>query len=208
MWDSKRDTDVRNRLLDTVGEGKDGWFERIALKHVYYHMWNRSPVQVQCMRHGAQGWYNGMTQKDGMGRKVGGGFRMGNTCTPMADSCQCMAKTTTIFWSNSVQFSSVTQSFLTLCNPMNCSMPGLPVHHQLPEFIQTHVHRVSDAISHLILCCPFSLLPSIFPSIRVFCNELASCIRWPKRWSFSFSISPSNEYYYKAAHFQVLGIWM
>ena len=69
-----------------------GWFERIALKHVYYHMWKRSPVQVWRMRQGAQGWCTGMTQRNGMGREVGGGFRMGNTCTPMADSCQCMAK--------------------------------------------------------------------------------------------------------------------
>ena len=74
---------------------------------------------------------------------------------------------------------------------MNCSMPGLPVHHQFPEFTQTHVHWVSDAIqpSH-----PLLLLPSIFPSIRVFSNESALCIRWPKYWSFSFNISPSNEH--------------
>ena len=73
-----------------------GWFERIALKHVYYHIWNRSPVQVRYMWEGAQGWCTGMTLRDGMGSEVGGGLRMGNTCTPMADSCQCMAKTTTI----------------------------------------------------------------------------------------------------------------
>ena len=73
-------------------------------------------------------------------------------------------------------------------------MPGLPVCHQLPEFTQTHVHRVSDAINHLILCRRLLLLPSIFPSRRVFSNELVLCIRWPKYWSFSFSISPSNEY--------------
>ena len=90
-------------------------------------------------------------------------------------------------------FSSVAQLCLALCDPMNCSMPGLPVHHQLPESTQTHVHCVSDAIqpSH-----PLSslLLPSIFPSIRVFLNESALRIRWPKYWSFSFSISPSNEH--------------
>ena len=73
-----------------------GWYERIALKHVYYRMWSRSPVQVWCMRQGAQGWCTGMTLRDGMGREVGGGFRMGNACTPRADSCQCMAKPTTI----------------------------------------------------------------------------------------------------------------
>ena len=94
----------------------------------------------------------------------------------------------------SVQFSSVTQSCPTLCDPMNCSTPGLPVHHQLPEFTQTHVHWVGDAIqpSHPLLSR--LLLPSIFPSIRVFSNESALRIRWPKYWSFSFSISPSNEY--------------
>ena len=96
MRDSKRDTDVKNRLLDSVGEGKMGWFERIALKHIYYYMWNRSPVQVRCMKQGTQSWCTGATLKDGMGRKVGKGFRMGDTCTAMADSCQCMAKTTTI----------------------------------------------------------------------------------------------------------------
>ena len=77
---------------------------------------------------------------------------------------------------------------------MNHSTPGLPVHHQLPEFTQTHVHWVGDAIHHLILCHPLLLLPSIFPSIRVFSNESALCIIWPKYWSFSFNISPSNEH--------------
>ena len=90
-------------------------------------------------------------------------------------------------------FSSVAQSCLTLCDPMNHSTPGLPVHHQLPEFTQTHVHWVGDAIqpSH-----PLSslLLPSIFPSIRVFSNKSALHIRWPKHWSFSFNISASNEH--------------
>ena len=71
-----------------------------------------------------------------------------------------------------VQFKSVAQLCPTLCNPMDCSMPGFPVHYQ----------------------CPLLLLPSIFPSIRVFPKESAFRIRWPKYWSFSFSISPSNEY--------------
>ena len=93
-----------------------------------------------------------------------------------------------------VQFNSVTQSCVTLCNPMGCSMPGLPVHHRVLELAQTNVHQVSDAIQP-----PHSLLspsppPSIFPSIRVFSNESVLCIRWPKYWSFSFNISPSNEY--------------
>ena len=77
---------------------------------------------------------------------------------------------------------------------MNCSMPGLPVHHQLPEFTQTHVHWVGDAINNLILCHPLLLPPSIFPCIRVFSKESALHIRWPKYWSFSFNISPSSEY--------------
>ena len=93
-----------------------------------------------------------------------------------------------------VQFSSVAQSCLTLCNPMNCSTPGLPVHHQLPEFTQTHVHQVGDAIqpSHP-LTSPSPPAP-IPPSIRVFSNESTLHMRWPKYWSFSFSISPSKEH--------------
>ena len=87
----------------------------------------------------------------------------------------------------SVQVSSVLLlSRVQLCYPMDCSMPGLPVHHQLLEPTQTHVH--------LILCHPLLLPLSIFPRIRVFSNDSVLCIRWPKCWSFSFSISPSNEY--------------
>ena len=77
---------------------------------------------------------------------------------------------------------------------MNCSTPGFPVLHYLLEFAQTHVHWVVMPSNHLILCCPLLLLPSFFPSIRTFSNESALRIRWPKYWSFSFSISPSNEY--------------
>ena len=87
---------------------------------------------------------------------------------------------------------SVAQSCRTLCNPMDGSTPGFPVFHHLPELAQTHVHWVGDAIQCLLL--PLLLLPSIFPSISVFSNESALCIRWPKYWSFSFSISPSNKY--------------
>ena len=97
-------------------------------------------------------------------------------------------------WDVSVLFSSVAQSCPTLWDPMNHSTPGLPVHHQLPASTQTHVHWVRDAIQPFILCCPLLLLLSIFPSIRVFSNESTLCFRWPKYWSFSFSISPSNEY--------------
>ena len=93
-----------------------------------------------------------------------------------------------------VQFSSVAQLCLTLCNPMDCSMPGLPVHRQLPEFTQTHVHRVCDAIQPSPPLSSLFLLLSIFPSIRVFSNESTLHIRWPKYWTSSFSISPSNEY--------------
>ena len=74
---------------------------------------------------------------------------------------------------------------------MDCSMPGLPVHYQHPEFAQTHVHWVSDAIQ---TSYPLLFLPSIFPSIRVFSNGSALCIKWPKYWSFSFNISPSNKH--------------
>ena len=91
------------------------------------------------------------------------------------------------------QFSSVTQLCLTLCDSMDCSTPGFPVHHQLLELAQTHVHRVSEAIqpSH-----PLSLpsLPSINLSQHQGLSQWVSHIRWPKYWSFSFSISPFNEY--------------
>ena len=96
--------------------------------------------------------------------------------------------------SHSVQFRSVSQSGLNLCNPMECSTPGFPVHHQLPELTQTHVHWVVMPSNHLILCCSLLLLPSIFPSVRIFSNESALRIRWPQYWRFSFSISPSSEY--------------
>ena len=99
------------------------------------------------------------------------------------------------FWYNSVYFSSVFRLCPTLFNPRDCSMPGFPVHHQLPEFTQIHssIELVMPS-SYLILCRPLLLLPSIFPSISVFSNESTLCIRWPKQWSFSFSISPSNEH--------------
>ena len=86
---------------------------------------------------------------------------------------------------------SVTQSCLTLCDPMDCSTPGFPVLHHLPALVQIELVMPSN---HLILCCPLLLLPSILSSIKVFSNESALRIRWPKYWSFSFSISPSNEY--------------
>ena len=94
----------------------------------------------------------------------------------------------------SVQFSSVAQSCPTLCNPMNCSTPGLPVHHQFPESTQTHVHWVGDVIQPSHPLSSLLLMPSIFPSIRVFSNELALCIMWPKDWSLSFSNNHFNKY--------------
>ena len=99
-----------------------------------------------------------------------------------------------VFLPSSVQFSSVTQSCLTLCDPIECSTQGFPVHHQLPELAQTHVHQVTDVILPSYPLSSPSPPPSIFPSIRVFSNESVLPIRWPKYWSFSFSISPSNEY--------------
>ena len=87
-------------------------------------------------------------------------------------------------------FSSVIQSYPTLFDSMDCSTPGLSVHHQLKLM---SIESVMPS-NHLILCHPLLLLPSIFPSIRVFASESALCIRWPKYWSFSFNISPSNEY--------------
>ena len=91
-----------------------------------------------------------------------------------------------------VQFSSVAQLCPTFCDSMDCNRPGFPVHHQLSEFTRTHVHWVDDAIQPSYR--PLLFPPSIFPSIRVFSNEPALHICWPKYWRFSFSISLSNEY--------------
>ena len=91
------------------------------------------------------------------------------------------------------QFSSVSQLCPTLCDPMNCSKPGLPVHHNLLEFTQLMPIESVMPSSHLILGRPLLLLPPIPPSIRVFSNESTLRMRWPKDWSFSFSIIPSKE---------------
>ena len=91
-----------------------------------------------------------------------------------------------------VQFSSVTQSCPTLCDPMNCSKASLSITNSQSLLKLMSIELVMPS-SHLILCCPLLLLPSIFPSIRVFSKESVLRIRWPKYWSFSFSISPSNE---------------
>ena len=93
----------------------------------------------------------------------------------------------------SVQLSSVAQLWSTLCDPMDCSTPGLPVitnSRSLPTLMSIELVMPSN---HLILCYPLLLLPSIFPSIRVSSNESSLHIRWPKYWSFSFNISPSND---------------
>ena len=98
---------------------------------------------------------------------------------------------TVVLWS-SVQFSrSIVSESL---RPHDCSTPGLPFHHQLPEFTQTHVHQSVMPSNHLILCHPLFLLPPNRPSIRVFSNESALRMRWPKYWSFSISISPSKKH--------------
>ena len=92
-----------------------------------------------------------------------------------------------------LHYSSVQSFSPTLCDPMNHSMPGLPVHHQLPEFTQTHIHLVSDAIQPSHPLSSTFLLPRILPSFRIFSNEPTLRMRWPKYWSFSFNIIPSKE---------------
>ena len=95
-----------------------------------------------------------------------------------------------------VQFSSVAQLYLTVCDPIDCSMPGFPVCHQLRSLLKlTSIMSVMPSNHPVILCHPFLLLPSILPSMRVFSSESVHCtFRWPKYWSVSFSISPSNQY--------------
>ena len=105
--------------------------------------------------------------------------------------CSCTEINWTCLFSCSVQFSHSVMS--DSLQPMDCSMPGLPVHHQLPELTQLISIESVMPSNHLILCRLLLLPPSIFPSIRVFSNESALCIRWPEYWSFSFNISPSNE---------------
>ena len=90
--------------------------------------------------------------------------------------------------------SSVAQLCQTLCNPMDSSTPDFPVLHQLSELAQLLSVESVMPSSHLVICLPSLLLPSILTNIRVFSNESALCIRWPKYWSLSFSISPFNEY--------------
>ena len=89
---------------------------------------------------------------------------------------------------------SIAQLCLTFCDLMDCSTPGFPVHNQLLALLKLMSIKSVMPSNHLILCRLLLLLPSIFPSIKVFSNESVFCIRWPKYWSFSFSISPSNGY--------------
>ena len=103
------------------------------------------------------------------------------------------SETSDVF-SKNYQFSSVAQSCLTLCDPTDCSTPGFPVYHQLLSLLKLMSIESVMPSNHCICCCPLLLLPSIFLRIRVFSNEPVLLIRWPKNWSFSFSISPSNEY--------------
>ena len=121
---------------------------------------------------------------EGSGREVHEGGDIG---VPVADSCWCLAETNTIVC-------SVAQSCPTLCDPMDCSMQAslsFTISQSLLKLMSIESMMPSN---HLLLGHPFLLLPSIFPSIRVFPNELAPCIRWPKYWSCSFRISPSSEY--------------
>ena len=97
--------------------------------------------------------------------------------------------------SSKIQVSSVQSlNCVQLCDPMNRSMPGLPAHHQLPGLFKLTSIELMMPSNHLILCRPLLLLPPIPPSIRVFSKESTLRIRWPKYWSFSFSISPSNDH--------------
>ena len=112
---------------------------------------------------------------------------------PPSDSFHCFIFFYS-FYTSSIQFISVVQSCPTLCNPMNHSTPGVPVHHQLPSTPKLMSIELVMPSNHLILCCPLLLLPSIFPSFKVFSSDSILHTMWPKYWCFSFSISLSNEY--------------
>ena len=113
---------------------------------------------------------------------------------PLKDVCTYEIYISRQYFISIFFFSLVTQSCPTFCNPMDCNTPGILVHHQFPELAQTHVHQVSDAIQSSYPLSSPSLPPFSLSQIRVFSNESFLHIRWPKYWSFSFSISPSNEY--------------
>ena len=151
-------------------------------------MWNRSPVQVQCMRQGPQGWCTGMTLRDRMEREVGVGFRMRNTCTPMADSCQCMAKT------HSVQFSSVTQSCPTLCDPRESQHARPPCPSLTPRVYPNSCPSsrwCHPAISSSVV--PFSSCIQSFPASGPFqMSQLLASGGQSIRVSASTSVLPMN----------------
>ena len=117
-----------------------------------------------------------------------------HSASMLFSSCPCglITHTHTHTHTHPYHFVVVAKPCLTLCDPMDCSISGFSVH-CLPKFAQIYVHWIGDAIC-FILCHSLLLLPSIFLSIRVFSNESVLCIRWPKYWSFSFSISPTKEY--------------
>ena len=100
MQNRKRDTDVQNRLVDSVGEGEGGVFRESSIETSILSRVKQITSPGWMHETSAQGWCTGKTQRDGMGKEVGGGIRMGNTCKSMADSCQCMTKTTTMLYSN------------------------------------------------------------------------------------------------------------
>ena len=99
-----------------------------------------------------------------------------------------------LFRSLSLSCCSVTQLCLALCNPMACSLPGISVIHHLLNWLKFMSIESITPSNHLIHCHPALFLPSVFPSISIFSNESVLCIRWPKYWSFNFSISPSNKH--------------
>ena len=111
----------------------------------------------------------------------------------VAETLRCSPETTTTM-SIGYCCCSVVKSCPTLCNSMDCSMPAFPVLHHSQSLFKLMFTELMISSNYLILCHPLLLLPSIFPSIRVFSNESVLPIRWPKYWSFSFCISPSNEY--------------
>ena len=158
-------------LLDTVGKGKSGTNWESSTETYYITTYKiRQPVEICYMMQGAQIRRSETIQRDGVWWKGGSRGR-----------------------AHMYQFSSVAQSYPTLCNPMDYSTPGLPVHHQLNGVYSNSIELVMPS-NYLILCHPLLLPPSIFPSIGVFTNESVLHIRWPNYWSFSFSISPSNEH--------------
>ena len=114
------------------------------------------------------------------------------------------------FWWR-VQYSSFTQSCPALCDPMNCSTPGLPVHPNSQSLLKFMPIESVMPSSHLILCHPLLLLPPVPPNIRVFSNESTLCMRWPKYWSFSFNISPSHEHpgliSFRMDWLDLFGVW-